>query len=296
MPTFDTPEPISVSVELGVGDIRIDATDRTDTIVEVRPSDPTKKGDVAAAEQTRVDYANGHLMVSGPKGRRQWRPRRGGESIDVSIALPTGSLVHAEAGVATLRSSGRLGEFRGKVGIGDVALDETGSLELKTGFGDIRIEWAAGKAEVVTGSGSVRIGRIDGAAVVKNSNGDTWIGEVGGEARVRAANGDISIGVAHEGVAAKSANGDVRFGDLARGAAIAQTAAGAVEIGIRDGVAAWLDLHTGFGNVVNDLDTSGAPATGQDTVEVHASTSYGDITVHRSTMSKATSKEGRDLS
>ncbi len=296
MPTFDTPEPISVSVELGVGDIRIDATDRTDTIVEVRPSDPTKKGDVAAAEQTRVEYANGHLSVTGPKGWRQWRPRRGTESIAVSIALPTGSLVRAEAGVATLRSSGRLGEFRGKAGVGDISLDETGSLELKTGFGDIRIERAAGRAEVVTGSGSVRIGRIDGAAAVKNSNGDTWIGEVVGEARVRAANGDISIDVAHEGVAAKSANGDVRFGEVARGAAVAQTAAGAVEIGIRDGVAAWLDLHTGFGNVVNDLETSGAPEPGQDTVEVHASTSYGDITVHRSTMSKATSKEGRDLS
>ena len=291
MPTFDTPEPISVSVELGVGDIRIDATDRTDTIVEVRPSDPTKKGDVAAAEQTRVEYANGHLSVTGPKGWRQWRPRRGTESIAVSIALPTGSLVRVEAGVATLRSSGRLGEFRGKAGVGDISLDETGSLELKTGFGDIRIERAAGRAEVVTGSGSVRIGRIDGAAAVKNSNGDTWIGEVGGEARVRAANGDISIDVAHEGVVAKSANGNVVFGEVARGAAVAQTAAGAVEIGIRDGVAAWLDLHTGFGNVVNDLEASGAPESGQDTVEVHASTSYGDITVHRSTTSKATSSQ-----
>ena len=29
MPTFDTPEPISVSLELGVGDVRIAASDRT---------------------------------------------------------------------------------------------------------------------------------------------------------------------------------------------------------------------------------------------------------------------------
>src|SRR5437764_958604 len=41
MPTFDTPEPISVTVEFGVGDLRIVASDRTDTMVEVRPSDPT---------------------------------------------------------------------------------------------------------------------------------------------------------------------------------------------------------------------------------------------------------------
>ena len=43
MPTFDTPEPISVSLELGVGDIRIVAGDRTDTVVEVRPTDPPRR-------------------------------------------------------------------------------------------------------------------------------------------------------------------------------------------------------------------------------------------------------------
>jgi hypothetical protein len=46
MPTFDTPEPISVTVELGVGDLRIVASDRTDTMVEVRPSDAAKKADM----------------------------------------------------------------------------------------------------------------------------------------------------------------------------------------------------------------------------------------------------------
>ncbi|HEV2951532.1 MAG TPA: hypothetical protein VGZ51_05475, partial [Actinomycetota bacterium] len=135
MPTFDTPEPISVSVELGVGDIQVDATDRTDTIVEVRPSDPTKKADVAAAEQTRVEYLNGHLVVSAPTGWRRWMPHQGGESIDVSIGLPAGSDVRAETGVAMVRCSGRLGECRFKAGVGDITLDETGTLELKTGAG-----------------------------------------------------------------------------------------------------------------------------------------------------------------
>ena len=64
MPSFDTPEPISVTVELGVGDIWIVASDRTDTIVEVRPSDGAKKADVAAAQQTRVEYANGRLLIN----------------------------------------------------------------------------------------------------------------------------------------------------------------------------------------------------------------------------------------
>ncbi len=287
MPTFDTPEPISVSVEVGVGDIQVDATDRTDTIVEVRPSDPTKKADMAAAEQTRVEYLNGHLVVSAPTGWRQWMPRRGGESIDVSIALPAGSTVRAEAGVASLRCSGRLADCKCKAGVGDISLDDVGSVGLKTGAGDITIERAAGRTEIVTGSGAIRIGRIDGTAVVKNGNGDTWIGEVTGEARVSAGNGAIRVDVAHDGIVAKSANGDVRLGDVTRGAAVAQSAFGALQVGIHDGVAAWLDLHTRFGHVQNDLEASGSPEPGADTVEVHASTSYGDITIHRSTASQA---------
>src|ERR1022692_350531 len=96
MPTFDTPEPISVTLELGVGDIRIVASDRTDTIVEVRPSDAAKKSDAAAAEKARVEYAGGRLVIKAPKGWRQWTPRGGGESIDVQIGLPAGSHVRGE--------------------------------------------------------------------------------------------------------------------------------------------------------------------------------------------------------
>ena len=82
MKTFDTPAPITLSLELGVGDVRIDASDRTDTTVEVRPSDPLKKADVAAAEQTQVEFGNGRLLVQAPKGGwRQWVSWRGGESV-----------------------------------------------------------------------------------------------------------------------------------------------------------------------------------------------------------------------
>ena len=72
MPTYDTPEPISVSLELGVGDIRITASDRTDTVVDVRPSDPASEADVTAAEQTRVEFADGRLSIKAPKGWRQY--------------------------------------------------------------------------------------------------------------------------------------------------------------------------------------------------------------------------------
>ena len=67
MPTFETRELISVSVELGVGGISISAGDRTDTVVEVRPSDPDEPGDVLAAERTTVEYDDGNSGIRAPK-------------------------------------------------------------------------------------------------------------------------------------------------------------------------------------------------------------------------------------
>jgi hypothetical protein len=282
MPKYETPEPISVTVEVGVGEVRIAATERTDTVVDVSPSDPAKKGDVSAAEQTRVDFADGRLLVKAPKGWREWTPWGGGESVDVQIELPSGSGVWGSASVAPLRSTGRIGNCRYRTGVGDIRLDQTGRVELKTGAGDITVNRVDGTVEVNTGSGDVRISSIDSTAAIKNGNGDTWIGEVGGDAQVRAANGTISVDLAHGSVEAKTANGHVRVGEVERGAVIARSAFGSVEVGVRDGVAAWLDLDTKFGSVQNDLDSVEAPDPGEDAVEVHAHTSFGDVRVHRS--------------
>jgi DUF4097 and DUF4098 domain-containing protein YvlB len=282
MPTFDTPEPISVTVEIGVGDIRIVASDRADTVVEVRPSDPAKARDVTAAAQTRVEHTGGRLLVKAPKGWRQYSFRGGDESIDVQIALPEGSDVRVDAAVASVRCTGRLGECRCQTAMGDIHVDNAGPVELKTGMGDITVDRALDHAEVKTGSGGVRVGRVDGTAVIKNSNGDTWIGEVTGDVRVNAANGKISVDEAHATVAAKTANGDVRLGEVARGAVVASTGLGKLDVGVRDGVAAWLDLSTGFGTVHNNLGTAPAPAPGEDTVEIRARSGFGDISIRRS--------------
>ncbi len=282
MPTFDTPEPITVIVELGAGDIRITAADRTDTVVEVGPSDPSRKSHVAAADQTRVEYAAGRLVVKAP---RRWRTHGlfgGREGLDVRIGLPAGSQVQVEAGMAALEGTGRLGECRVTVGMGEIRLERCGSLQLRTGMGDVTVGRVAGHAEVTTGSGALRIGAVEGTAVVKNHNGDTWVGDVTGDLRCNASNGTISVDRAGAGVSAKTANGDVRLGEVAAGSVLAQTACGSLDIAVRPGVAAWLDLTTSYGHVRNHLDDAGRPAAGEDTVEVRARTSAGDITVRRS--------------
>ena len=283
MPTFDTPGPVSLDVEIGIGDLRIEASDRTDTTVEVRPTDPAKRGDVVAADQTRVECSGDRLVIKAPNGWRQWMPRRG-DSIDVVIGLPAGSPVRAEVGVVTVRIDGRIGACRCKVGAGNISVGEAGPVNLRTGVGDIALDRAVGRADVVTGSGGVRIGAVEGPAAVKNANGDTWIGSVTGDARVSAANGSITVERTGSGIVAKTANGAVRVGEVGHGTAVVQSAFGDIEIGIRPGVAAWLALSTKFGEVRNDLDAAGSPGAGEETVEVHAGTSYGDISVHRSSI------------
>jgi DUF4097 and DUF4098 domain-containing protein YvlB len=282
MPTFDTPGPILVTIEIGVGDVRIAASDRKDTNVVVRPSDLAKKSDVTAAEQTRVEFSAGRLLIKSSKSWRHYMPRGGGESIDVQIDLPSGSQVRGETGVAALHCNGPLGECHYTTGVGDIQVDQAGPAHLTTGIGDIGVDRASGHTQITTGSGAVRIGSVDGTAVIKGANGDTWIGEVSRDLRVIAANGSIAVDHSHATVIAKTANGDVRLGDVEGGTVVAQTALGKVDIGIRVGVAAWLDLNTDFGKVYNELEAAGRPQPGEESVEVRARSSFGDITVRRS--------------
>lgn len=280
MPTFDTPEPISVAVELDAGNVRIAARKgAAATTVTVQPSNPARDADVKAAQQTAVDYAFGALHIKAPKQRLAFR--RGG-SVDVVVELPAGSHVAGHAAMAELRGEGPLGDVRFKTSMGDIRLDHTTALDAETSYGNITVDHVTGAASVTTGSGDVHLHTVQGAATVKNGNGATRLGDVGGDLRVKAANGAVTVDRAHAAVTARTANGDVRIGEVARGSAVLETAAGDIEIGIRKGTAAWLDVGTTYGTVRNLLDAAHSPDSGtDDTVEVRAGTSYGDITIRR---------------
>jgi hypothetical protein len=278
--TFDTPQPITATVDVVAGDVRITAGDRAVTVVEVAPSDASSKEDRRIAEQTRVEYAHGRLLVKAPK-LRSWSVRGHGGSIDVTIALPAGSELHATGGMTDVTAEGRLGDCRVKTGLGRIELEHAARLGLKSGAGDVTVAHASGHADVTTGSGEVRLGELDGSAVVKNSNGDTWIGVAGGELRVNAANGDVAIDHARAGVGAKSANGSVRVREVARGSVVLETKIGELEVGIREGSAAWLDVSSAHGRVHSALDAAEAPEPSADTVRVRARTTLGDIVIGR---------------
>lgn len=279
MPTFDTPDPISATIDLSAGSVRVSAGDSAATVVDVRPSDAASPDDVSAAEKTRVEYDDGRLLVKVSK--RSWKPRSAGGAVDVTIELPAGSDLHAAGGLADFRCHGRLGRCQIKTGLGHIHLDHADTPRLKGGIGDISLDRAAGRAEVTARSGAVRVGELAGTAVIKNSNGDTWVGAAEGDLRVSAANGSVDVGAARGSLVAKSANGNVRVGEAVRGTFVLETRIGDIEIGIPEGTLAWLDLRAAAGTVDNPLAAAQVPEPAAQAVEVRARTSAGTIAIRR---------------
>lgn len=285
MPTFDTPAPISVTLDVAVGEVRIIAGERTQTVVELRPSDPDRRADVTASEQTGVHFADGTLVVRTPPSR-SWRRTPG--SVDLELSLPTGSQVTATTAMAAVSSTGRLGDTRVKSAAGDIVVEHGHAVKVDTAAGDITVRKASGDAELTTSAGHVSIDDVDGAGQIKSSNGDLRVGRVGGECRCKTANGDIAIGQAGASITAKTANGDVRLGAVQGGAVVAETGYGDVDIAVADGLPAWLDLHTHYGRLDNRLETAEPPQS-PDALRIRARTGFGDITIRRCAASGAES-------
>src|SRR5262245_32014007 len=102
MPTFQTPEPIEARVETAAGSVRLIATDRDDTVVQVRPHNEGRAADVRVAEQARVRYDNGKLTVS----TARLMPILRVGAIDIDIALPSRSRLHVQVASADVRAQG----------------------------------------------------------------------------------------------------------------------------------------------------------------------------------------------
>ncbi|MEV6345524.1 DUF4097 family beta strand repeat-containing protein [Actinoplanes sp. NPDC051851] len=281
MPTFDTPGTIDVTVDVIAGDLRVVATERPDTVVTVRPGHGADDKDVRAAEETRVDFAGGVLTVRGPRQPRLGMFGKIG-SVDVLIELPSGSGLDVKLGVGAVQCTGDLGGTKLRSGAGDLRVENVGDLSMKTGMGLAAAEEVAGRAELTTGSGKLQVRSVSGPAVLKNGNGEVWVGCAGSELRINSANGDIGADQAGGSITANTANGNIRVREMIRGVATLRSAAGRIEVGVRSGTAARLDVHTHYGKVRNELTAADGPAESDERAEVRARTAFGDILIHRS--------------
>ncbi|HLM05196.1 MAG TPA: DUF4097 family beta strand repeat-containing protein [Blastococcus sp.] len=262
MPTFDTPSPIQIRIDVSGGSLRVRASDRTDTVVTVRPGHERKTADVQAAEQTRVEFADGRLVVTSPR-----RPRllfmATMPSVDVELLVPAGSDLDAALTAGDVECEGRLGDVRIDDRYGDIRIDRAATLHARTSAGDVTVAQVDEDGELATSYGQIRVQHAAGAL------------------RLDSACGDITVERALASVGATTKYGQVSVHHAAGGSLDLATAYGKVEAGIREGTAAWLDLESSSGKVRNSLSSSEAPSGSEETLRVRARTSYGDIVVHR---------------
>jgi DUF4097 and DUF4098 domain-containing protein YvlB len=260
MPKFDTPQPISATVEISAGAVRLVASDRDDTVVDVRPRDESRSQDVKAAEQVRVDFNNGTLLVSSQRGFSF--PRRGAVVVDIS--LPQGSRLQASVASAQIRAEGAY-------------VDCT----LASASGDLSVESVTGNIKAESASGAVNVDAVKGNAAIATASGDVTIGDLDGGVKFRAASGSLTVQRLRGNVNSQTASGDVNVVAAVNGGVSVQTASGGVVVGIAEGTAAQLDLRTRSGDVRNSLTQSDGPADGDQTLVVHARTGSGDVVVQR---------------
>jgi DUF4097 and DUF4098 domain-containing protein YvlB len=262
MPTFDTPSPISIRFDVSGGSVRVVAGDRTDTVVTVRPGNERRSADAQAAEQTRVEYADGRLAVTSPR-RARLLFMGSMPSVEIELLVPQGSSLEASLSAGSVDCEGRLG---------DVRIDNR--------YGDIRIDHAA-TLHARTSAGDVTVSRVDGDTDAGTSYGNVRVGESTGALRLDSACGDITVQSAHGTVGASTKYGQVSVHQAAGGSLDLATAYGTVEAGVREGTPAWLDLEASSGKVRNLLTPSDAPDDSEEPVRIRARTSYGDIVVRR---------------
>jgi Putative adhesin len=281
MPTYNTPSPIDLAINLQFGSIEVTAGDRADTVVTVSASNPTKASDRRGADATKIDFDGRRVTIIGPRPRISLIGPGPMDSVDVKVELPAGSRLTAEIAVGGLRSIGRLAATRIKSSFGPVDIESTGDLWLRVSHGNATVGTADGGIEITSDFGQIRVGAVTGDSILKSSHGAIVVGESGGDLDAKLSYGDLDITKALGSVSAKTAYGDIRLREISSGSIQVESGFGQVAIGIRQDVPAWLDLSSKYGHVRNDLAGDRAPDASEQTVAVRARTQGGDLNIHR---------------
>jgi hypothetical protein len=196
MPAFTTPGPIAATVEVAGAQVRVGASDRTDTVVLVEPVDKASKSDAKVAERTKVEFSGGRLTV------KTTVPGSKNGSVAISIDLPAGSSLAASVANSSLHADGPLGECELHLASGQVQLDRIGALQANIAAGEVAVGHIAGRASIEGGTAAVRIGEVDGTVRLVGSAGQLWIGDAradldlssgSGTVHARTRHGDITI-------------------------------------------------------------------------------------------------------
>jgi len=273
MPAFDTPGPIAATVVVAGAQVRVTASDRTDTVVLVEPVDKASTKDVKVASRTRVDFAGGQLSVkttvSGDKNG----------SVVITIDLPAGSSLVAYLAHSTVHADGSFGECELHMASGRVQLDRISALQANIAAGEVTIGHIAERANIDGAAFAMRISEVRNTVKLSSSGGQTWIGHASADLNLSSGSGGFDIDRADGSVTAKTGDGAIRIGRLTRGQAELLNGSGNIEVDISEGTAARVDASSERGSVRNSLPPQENPDSPGNKVTVHARTRHGDIII-----------------
>ncbi|MET8307151.1 DUF4097 family beta strand repeat-containing protein [Micromonospora sp. NPDC005173] len=275
MPTFATPGPIVATVVVAGAQVRVTASERTDTSVLVEPINKASQSDVKVANKTKVDFAGGQLSVkttaSGDKNG----------SVAITIDLPAGSSLVSYLTYSDVHADGSFGECELHMASGRVHLDRVNALQANITAGEVTIGHIAECATIDGASFAMRITEVKDTVKLTSSGGQIWIGHASSDLDLSSGSGGFDIDRADGSVTAKTGDGTIRIGRLTRGQAELMNGSGNIEVGISEGTAAWVDANSERGSVRNSVPSPENPDTSDNKVTVHARTRHGDISIQR---------------
>jgi hypothetical protein len=277
MPVYETSEPVRLDVDLSVGHVDVVAEDRSDVDAQVVPTNPGKAGDRSLAEAATIEFDGRRLRVVVPRRMNLFGRT---DSVDLRVAVPTGSAADIRSAYGAVRLRGTFGATSVDAKYGTVAIERTGDLELSAPYGEADVREVGGRLVLEAGHGRVRIGVVRGPARVRAAHGSVDIGETHGPVEARLS-GALTIETAYTDVTARSAHGVLRIGAAVSGVVHLENGYADVEVGVPAGTAAWLDAASEHGAVRNELSAGPGPDEAERTVELHLSSTWADVVVRR---------------
>ncbi|WP_310528827.1 DUF4097 family beta strand repeat-containing protein [Nocardioides sp.] len=269
--SFETPHQIELYVENNSGLITITAAEvtRTEVVVTGRH-----------AEEFVIEQRDEQIQVVAP---RRGMGFLGGNdhTSQITVVMPAHSTLTVKTGSADTVVQGPITGLWVTTGSGDLSAELVGGVaEVQSGSGNVRVVELRGDTRVKSGSGDVTITRCADLAVSTGS-GDVWIESVGGQLAIKTGSGDVQVGEANDDLSLSTGSGDLSVDVAHKGKFVLKGASGDVRIGVPAGTPVWTDITTLSGRVQSDLSPVGAPAEGQDHLEIRATTASGDITLQQ---------------